>query len=196
MQSAISSGTRLWHKIVACFLFMQSKPGSFCEIAAAATYISVSAESRWQRAHCKQYSVCRNENGVCLRLTETVIRHWFLGWQVSAVRANRVDNFCICTLCEVFAYYPPFVAGATEQVLNVLADGNGSCRYWGHEPYPVLVVIFSGVGCVIGVINTDDMSSIVVTKDDRWYLLDIIRPLVRVVSDDLAHVNESNVWFL
>ena len=31
--------TRLWHKIVACFLFMQSmqsKPGSFCEIAAAA----------------------------------------------------------------------------------------------------------------------------------------------------------------
>ena len=42
MQSAISSGTRLRRKIVTCFIFMQSKPGSFCEIAA---YISVSAES-------------------------------------------------------------------------------------------------------------------------------------------------------
>ena len=31
--------SRLWHEIVACFVFMQSKPGSFCEIAAAATYI-------------------------------------------------------------------------------------------------------------------------------------------------------------
>ena len=62
---AISSGTRLWHKIVACFLFMQSKPRSFCEIAAAATYISVSAKSmKTGPLHSKQYSVCRNENGV------------------------------------------------------------------------------------------------------------------------------------